>query len=110
MGDRANVKVVAGDSEVFLYTHWNGTELPTIVQNALDRGQRWDDHSYLARIIFCEMVKDEVDGETGFGISSVVGDGDNRIITVNVDKQTVSYSGGDYTFRSFLDVKNPEWK
>jgi len=55
---------------VWLYTHWGATYLPVTVQDALKRRLRWNDESYLARIIFCEMVKGDIDGELGFGIDT----------------------------------------
>ena len=103
MGDRANVQVVDGESNVFLYTHWTGTDLPQTLQKALVRGkERWQDGQYLARIIFCEMVGELADGLTGFGISSVVGDGDNRILTVDVEHQLVSYHGKSKSFDAYV--------
>ena len=72
MGDRANVccKIAGDKSGVYLYTHLRGSELPVIVKNALIRGKnRWGDDSYLNRIIFSDMIKHDIDGETGFGIS-----------------------------------------
>jgi hypothetical protein len=59
VGDRANVVVQQGVkvSEVFLYTHWGGLELPAVVTKALQDGQRrWDDAQYLARMVFCRMI------------------------------------------------------
>lgn len=113
MGDRANVRVVAGSSEVFLYTHSEGTELPTVVQSALQRSEdRWDDDQYLTRVIFSEMIKDDIDGTTGFGITSDIRDRDDRIITVDVDKQTVSFSTHKVvaSFTEFVDNDaNPSW-
>ena len=90
MGDRANVRVIDADSEVFLYTHWSGAELPKTVKSALAKRLRWSDGQYLARIIFCEMVKGAASEETGYGITSVCGDGQGQIIIVDVDDQTVT--------------------
>ena len=92
MGDRANILIVSngGADRVHLYSHWGGSELGDILKAAMIRGRpRWNDAAYLTRIIFCEMVKDDVLGETGFGISRLCGDGDDRIYVVDVDKQTV---------------------
>ncbi len=92
MGDRANVFVTGwgGETGVYLYTHWDGTDLPETLRSALQRGQgRWDDVQYLARIIFCEMVAGLERELTGYGISSRVGDGESRILEVNVDSQVV---------------------
>jgi len=112
MGDRANVLIKSeGKEGVYLYTHWGGYELPQIVQNALKREERWDDEPYLNRIIFCEMVKDEIEGETGYGISGYVGDGDDRIILIDVNEQKISLNGIAYSFKDYikLDLKNVEF-
>ena len=99
MGDRGNIIVKDGSSKVYLYTHWSGSSLEADLRSALKRGQsRWTDGSYLTRIIFCEMIAGDIEGLTGFGISSVYGDGGNDI-TVDVDKQTVN----DIPFKVFVD-------
>jgi hypothetical protein len=91
MGDRANVAVKSGEDIVYLYTHWTGSELPALLQEALRRGiSRWDDPAYLARVIFCEMVKGAEKGVTGYGISASVQDGEDRVIVVDTDAQTVT--------------------
>lgn len=88
MGDRGNIIVKDGDSTVYLYTHWSGSDLPETVKSALQRGKdRWTDGQYLARILFCEMIGGD-NSTTGFGISSTFCDGGTDI-TVNVDDQTV---------------------
>jgi len=73
MGDRRNV-IIKDDPKkvgVALYSHWGGSALPGVLRSALVRGlARWNDAPYLARIIFCEMVRGAEMGETGFGISA----------------------------------------
>ena len=97
MGDRANVYMLEGESRggsktgVYLYTHWGGTELPHVVQRALARRQRWDDSQYLARIVFCEMVRGYEDEETGFGISAGMGDNEHPILVVDCRTSRVSF-------------------
>lgn len=96
MGDRANVYVrESAEAGVFLYTHGRGTELPETVQAGLRRAaeaDRLQDTAYLTRILFCEMVKGDVLGATGYGISTRVEDGDRRIIVVNPSAGTVGYA------------------
>jgi len=88
MGDRGNIIVKDGESTVYLYTHWSGSNLPESIQASLKRGKdRWTDGQYLARILFDDMVQGDR-GLTGYGISSVIGDGGTDI-EVNVDAQTV---------------------
>lgn len=68
MGARAQVYIK--DEKVYLYTHWGAGELEKIVKTALAKRWRWNDPEYLARIIFCEMIKGCEDNETGFGIGT----------------------------------------
>lgn len=101
MGDRANIEVRDGENSVYLYCHWHGTEIAEILRRALHRGEeRWTDPSYLARIIFCEMVDGHEMELTGFGISSTEIWASKHLL-VDVDKQTVTIDG--YTPISFRD-------
>ena len=104
MGDRANIKIKSSEGEMFFYSHWSGSELPITLQNALKRKVRWGDDIYLNRIIFSEMIKDSVMDETGYGLSTFVGDGDDRIVTVNTDNQTVTFYGKEYTFSEYIEL------
>lgn len=97
MGDRANIFFV-DDQEgtegrgVYMYTHWSGAALPEIVQRGLARGKpRWSDAQYLGRILFCELVADDVEGETGFGLSTRLGDNEHAIIRVDAKRTRVSF-------------------
>lgn len=93
MGDRANVYVKEGSKGVYLYTHWSGYRLPHIVQNALKRSRdRWDDDQYLARIIFSEMIKDEVMDTTGYGISASMCDNERSIIVIECESNTIGFA------------------
>ncbi len=89
MGDRANVLMQGNDSKVYLYTHWGGCDLAGVVVEAMKRRQRWNDVSYLGRIIFCAMVNGCEDRETGFGISTYMPDNEHAIIVVDTDLQEV---------------------
>lgn len=102
MGDRANVYVK--QAGVYLYGHSSGYDLAATVKRAIARKQRWDDESYLARIIFCEMVGPYVTSETGFGISATIGDNERPVIIVDTERQTVACSGEGYTQSHTVDV------
>ncbi len=106
MGDRANVFVTSDGREgVYLYTHWGGHRLPKIVQAALQRKQRWNDELYLNRIIFCEMIKGQESSETGFGIGTYIGDGGDRVIHVNVEKQELKLNDKTYSFEKYIELE-----
>lgn len=96
MGDRASVYIREDATRgVFLYTHWGGTELPQTVQAALKRGrERWNDAPYLARIVFCEMVKGVEMDLTGYGISSYIDDNQvgRPIIVLDPDTHRLGFA------------------
>lgn len=107
MGDRANVVMhyEEGKPEIFLYSHWQGPSLAIIVKDAIaskaGRG-RWDDPAYLARIIFCKMVgKDEVDGETGFGIDVSPPDNSYPYIHVLTAEKKIRIGKREWTFEQY---------
>ncbi|MFA6836965.1 MAG: hypothetical protein WCR04_11260 [Fibrobacteraceae bacterium] len=76
---------------IYLYSHWDSVqELEKVVKNALRRGvNRWNDRQYLNRIIFSEMIKNDILEETGYGLSTEIWDGE-EVITIDVEKQTVN--------------------
>ena len=110
MGDRGNIviKQDGGKGEIYLYSHWGGEELPKTLRAALVRGKGcWDDSPYLARIIFCEMVKGHEMSETGFGISTYECDNEHDLLIVDPDKQTVTAGAKTLTFLEFTDPGVP---
>ncbi len=76
MGDRGNIEIAqpcagleGGETSIFLYTHWRGSEVCQILATALDKGRaRWTDPSYMTRIIFNELQGDDR-SNSSFGIS-----------------------------------------
>jgi len=110
MGARAQVIIKGtGHADLYFYTHWGANTIIDTVSCALDRGRsRWDDPSYLARIIFSEMIKDDVMELIGYGISTEsVGDSQWDVI-VDVPSQTVTCDAGplrikNMSFRKFAD-------
>lgn len=104
MGDRANVVIKDRSDQVCLYTHWSGSELPSILRAALIRGKsRWNDGQYLARIIFCEMVRGSEMDLTGYGISQTIGDGADNVIYVDIGAQTVTHHGREHGISAFIE-------
>lgn len=85
MGDRGNI-VIDG---VWFYTHWGGSEIKQDLQKALNKNSRWEDSAYLARIIFCQMIEGDTEGETGFGISLTMQDNEHPILFVDTESQEV---------------------
>lgn len=95
MGDRGNIYIIdTPDTEhgIYLYTHWDGYQLDQVLAKALQRGQnRIGDHPYLSRIIFSEMIKSDVEGDTGYGLSTLLGDNQagNPILVANLHQGVI---------------------
>lgn len=108
MGDRGNIYLK--NSNIYLYTHWCGSALPLIVQQALVRGKdRWTDEPYLNRIIFCELLSPEtLSSNTGFGISNYICDNENPIIEIDVGMQQVAIDGKTWTFEDYCKIHYKE--
>ena len=97
MGDRGNIAFIdrcgsmpGSTGYTFLYTHWSGSSIGEILQETLKRRHRWDDTSYLCRMVFCELVKGSETEETGFGISPFMGDNEHVVLLVDCDNHQVS--------------------
>ena len=104
MGDRGQVFIA--DEGIYLYTHWGATELIDLVRVSLAKRDRWDDPEYLARIIFCAMIKGDEDGTTGYGIGTTKHGDIWRLITINCKMGKIWINDNDeinsYTFEEFI--------
>ena len=95
------------ESPVVLYTHWGAKEMEDDLRAVLSRKQRWNDPSYLSRMIFSRMIRNDIDGELNYGIlTDNVGDAEKEIV-VDCNRQEVIVKGYDendtYTFDEFID-------
>lgn len=97
MSDNATVFIAEGkDNEgkeegFYLYAHGRGTEIAHTVKKALSKRKRWDDSSYLGRIIFCQMIKGHEEEELGFGISSLQFATRRPVIVIDAEKQQILF-------------------
>ena len=88
MGDRGQIFIE--DIGVYLYTHYNAAGMHEWLIEALKRGKaRWDDPEYLARIIFCDMSRDDSNGLLGLGIGNTRHEDVWRVLRVNCNKQKI---------------------
>lgn len=77
MGDRGNIHInqplagqASGESSIYFYTHWRGSEICQVLAKALDDNRgAWDNPDYLARMIFNELQGDDR-SDKGFGIAT----------------------------------------
>lgn len=94
---RQNIKLeYAQGAPVYIYSHWDGDDdinnspLASKLRKALARRERWDDESYLARIIVSEVVREDIDGDAGYGVAPYPVDEEYPTIEVSMPKQTVN--------------------
>ena len=81
----------SAEQPVVFYTHWGAREMLHDLKQVLKRKVRWGDPSYLCRMIFSEMIRDDVEGETGFGIQTRnVGDAEVEIV-IDMSRKEVIY-------------------
>jgi hypothetical protein len=109
MGNRATLTIIPnfkGAPAIEIYAHWAGVEgLTDALQTALSKRERWDDCTYLSRIIFCAVVADDINGTTGYGLRAVAQDQIDSDLIVDISNQEVSLNGNDtfsLTFDEFV--------
>lgn len=106
MGDRANIQIKEQEGgTLYLYTHWGGSELPEVLAEALAAGrERWGDEAYLSRIIFSHLIKDNVLGETGYGLTTYRTDFEYPDLIVDMANQFVTDRNGvGYSFEDYVN-------
>lgn len=122
MGDRAQARidfhVPDGDRtlerSIFLYTHWQGRELPGIVAGGVQlavKAGRGNDDPYFTRIVIAALEEAHSDTlDTGVGVAPYFQDNDGYpLIVLDPKFQTVTFEGpygGDqteFTFEEFVE-------
>lgn len=69
MGDRRMAEIKTSDGNLYLYTHWSGSELPDLARAAVEKAKpRLGDEPYWTRIVVDQITKDGRDEETGWGL------------------------------------------
>ena len=125
MGDRANVVIKTGPfmhDAFVVYSHWAGTELPQLVQDALnsEHAKSRDGHpAYQARILVSKIIPAEAHGEEGgWGLSHRIEDNEagRPVLVVDLDDKEVWIANEDainvsknrWSFDDFREIKRPE--
>lgn len=106
MGDRATLQLTFGDQGgIYLYTHWNGHDMPLRLQSALALAQsRWDDQPYLARFIVSHIIGDGHTSLTGHGLSPFPVDTEYSDLVADLNANTVHINGHTYTFPQYIEA------
>lgn len=90
------------DGELYLYSHYG--ECERYLQEALRKRKRWNDAEYLSRIIFSVFIKDDIDSDCGFGITTRMSMEKDEVIEVDIDEQKVRYNDKDYSFEEYIKL------
>jgi len=104
MGDRGNIRVIQTKNvekngkwttkpgaSIWLYTHRTGSDVAQVAHRALAKRWRWNDDTYLTRIVYDELAKGNYGTETSFGIGTELGDNEHVIVELDVAKQEVRF-------------------
>ena len=104
MGARTNFELKDEQGSVWLYSHWGGDTKANDLANALAKAQpRWGDTSYAMRIVVSQLIGDNWDSETGYGLSSYeAGEESYDPISVDFTNNTVTYGDISYSFEEYL--------
>lgn len=105
MGARTNFELKDSKGSVWLYSHWGGDSKMTDLAAALEKAEpRWDDITYGLRIVVSQLIGNDWNSETGFGLSSYeAGEEGYEPICVDFANKTINYEGVVYSYREFLN-------
>jgi hypothetical protein len=93
MGDRANFGFVQPNGNtIVLYGHWAGYNMLSNLAEAVFKARpRWNDPSYATRITISNMIADQWNMETGWGLYvNEIGDNEHKIAIIDFEQQTFS--------------------
>jgi len=93
MGDRANFAFRQRNGEtIVLYGHWAGHNMLANLASAVDKARgRWADEAYATRICISQLVGDDWNSETGWGLSvNSISDNEHKIPLIDWGTQTFS--------------------
>lgn len=98
MGDRANFGFVQPNGEtIVVYGHWAGHQMLGRLADAVIAARpRWTDSSYATRIAISQLIGDQWNMETGWGLYvNEIGDNEHKIAIVDFEQQTFSLHAED---------------
>jgi hypothetical protein len=104
MGARTNFELKDYKGSVWLYSHWGGDSKANDLAYALEKAEpRWEDPTYAMRIVISQLIGNQWDSETGYGISSYeCGEESYQPISVDFVTNTVNYQDIIYPFEDFV--------
>lgn len=108
MGDRANFGFVQPNGNtIVLYGHWAGYNmLGRLADAVIEARPRWNDSSYATRIAISQIVGDQWNEETGWGLHvNEISDNEHKIAIVDWEQQTFSLHEEDSHYNTDNKVR-----
>jgi hypothetical protein len=93
VGDRANFGFVQPNGNtIVLYGHWAGAQMLGRLADAVIAARpRWNDPAYATRISISQIIGNDWNMETGFGLHvNEIADNEHKIAIIDWDQQTFS--------------------
>jgi hypothetical protein len=106
MGARVVFNIKQNEGEyICLYSHWGEMTALEDAGRAIAKARpRWGDDSYCARIIISQLIGDQWDSETGFGLwVSNEPCMDEAWVLIDLQEQTVTAVDGTHSFEGFTN-------
>lgn len=114
MGSRTQwiIKEDTSGNAVHLYSHWGGDSKFEDTQRAIAKSEpRWSDTSYGVRIFISQIIGNQWESETGFGIA--VGDSHAVLFeesyfhaVIDFPNQVVTFGSHTWTFAEFVTAED----
>ena len=105
MGARTNFSFRDGSGHAInLYSHWGGESGHQDLARALEKAEpRWKDISYGIKIAICQIIGEDWESETGYGLSvDTLGEEEYDTLIVDFPNQTVSDGTFTWNFETFV--------
>lgn len=106
MGARVIFNIKQNEGEyICLYSHWGEYTALEDAGRAIAKARpRWGDDPYCARIIVSQLIGDQWDSETGFGLwVSAEPCMDEAWVLIDLQEQTVTAVDGTHSFEGFAN-------
>ena len=104
LGSRTNFNFKSNGHDVVLYSHWGGSSKLTDLAYAIDkaRPRGYDNHDAI-RIAVSQLIGDQWDSETGYGLSVDIGGEESYdTTTIDFENQVVIHNGSPVPFETFI--------
>lgn len=105
MGARTNFQFKTSNGDkVVLYSHWGGDTKLQDLAKALEASRgRWNDNSYAIRISMSQIVGDNWNSETGYGVFiNEIGEESYQETIVDFDNKVVELDGHNIQFDDYI--------